>query len=166
MTMNETATSRNAPCPCGSGKKYKSCCYEKDAKPAGGLKGKQNLVIAAGVALIVVLIFGGMAVYSGTRPGPYDDFAKCLTRKGFKMYGASWCSYCTEQKTLFSSSFKHVDYVECADPAGGGVLQMCKDRGVEKLPTWFVSGGQKVTGVLSLADLSQRSGCELPETAQ
>ena len=25
-----TKTSRNAPCPCGSGKKYKKCCLAKD----------------------------------------------------------------------------------------------------------------------------------------
>lgn len=28
---------RNAPCPCGSGKKYKKCCYQLlNKKPAGG----------------------------------------------------------------------------------------------------------------------------------
>lgn len=28
--MPEQHSHRNAPCPCGSGKKYKRCCYEKD----------------------------------------------------------------------------------------------------------------------------------------
>ena len=28
---------RNAPCPCGSGKKYKRCCLEKRANPRGGV---------------------------------------------------------------------------------------------------------------------------------
>src|SRR5271163_410943 len=27
--MSKKKTSRNAPCPCGSGKKYKNCCYGK-----------------------------------------------------------------------------------------------------------------------------------------
>lgn len=27
--VNETATKRNDPCPCGSGKKYKKCCFAK-----------------------------------------------------------------------------------------------------------------------------------------
>jgi SEC-C motif len=27
--MSKKRTSRNAPCPCGSGKKYKHCCYDK-----------------------------------------------------------------------------------------------------------------------------------------
>jgi hypothetical protein len=29
-TMSHKRISRNAPCPCGSGKKYKKCCYGKD----------------------------------------------------------------------------------------------------------------------------------------
>jgi hypothetical protein len=28
--MSRKKLSRNAPCPCGSGKKYKHCCYAKD----------------------------------------------------------------------------------------------------------------------------------------
>jgi len=27
---------RNLPCPCGSGRKYKNCCYRRDAEAAGG----------------------------------------------------------------------------------------------------------------------------------
>jgi len=29
--MKEAKTKRNDPCPCGSGKKYKKCCFEKDS---------------------------------------------------------------------------------------------------------------------------------------
>ncbi len=28
--MNEKRLTRNDPCPCGSGKKYKNCCYQQD----------------------------------------------------------------------------------------------------------------------------------------
>lgn len=34
-------TDRNAPCPCGSGKKYKKCCYNKDHEEAAS-SAKQN----------------------------------------------------------------------------------------------------------------------------
>jgi hypothetical protein len=30
--MKKKALSRNAPCPCGSGKKYKHCCLKADLK--------------------------------------------------------------------------------------------------------------------------------------
>lgn len=33
--MPRKKLSRNAPCPCGSGKKYKHCCY-RDGVPFGG----------------------------------------------------------------------------------------------------------------------------------
>jgi uncharacterized protein len=29
-----TKIGRNDPCPCGSGKKYKKCCYDKDQAAA------------------------------------------------------------------------------------------------------------------------------------
>ncbi len=34
---------RNDPCPCGSGKKYKKCCYDKDTK-----KGFEAKVLSSG----------------------------------------------------------------------------------------------------------------------
>lgn len=30
MSQNQQAPGRNTPCPCGSGRKYKQCCLEKD----------------------------------------------------------------------------------------------------------------------------------------
>ena len=35
--MTRKKTSRNAPCPCGSGKKYKHCCYGKSVEDDLGL---------------------------------------------------------------------------------------------------------------------------------
>lgn len=37
--MPKKRVSRNAPCPCGSGKKYKNCCYEKGFQWAQGEDG-------------------------------------------------------------------------------------------------------------------------------
>jgi hypothetical protein len=33
--MSHKKLSRNDPCPCGSGKKYKHCCYQKDVENDG-----------------------------------------------------------------------------------------------------------------------------------
>ncbi|MGE5310910.1 MAG: SEC-C metal-binding domain-containing protein [Nitrospirota bacterium] len=33
--------SRNAPCPCGSGKKYKRCCLRNEELRNGGLRASQ-----------------------------------------------------------------------------------------------------------------------------
>lgn len=162
--MSDTV-SRNAPCPCGSGRKYKNCCLEKDAQVQGARKKKKMLLIMGGVALALVIVFGGLAAYVSSMPGPYDDLAKCLTKKGYKMYGASWCSHCEEQKALFGKSFQYIEYVECANPHGDGVIQACKNAGIEKLPTWVMPDGEKVEGVLSASDLALSSTCPLSADA-
>ena len=61
-----------------------------------------------------------------------DAFAKCLTAKGFVMYGAVWCSHCTAQKALFGDSFKNIKYVECPDN-----INLCLTKGVQGYPTWI-----------------------------
>ncbi|MFA6227228.1 MAG: hypothetical protein WC631_02010 [Candidatus Paceibacterota bacterium] len=61
-----------------------------------------------------------------------NSFAKCLTDKGFTMYGAVWCSHCTAQKALFGDSFKYIKYVECPDN-----INICLDKGVQGYPTWI-----------------------------
>lgn len=62
-----------------------------------------------------------------------DAFAKCLTEKGWVMYGAAWCSHCVAQKALFGTSFQFIKYVECPDN-----IQLCTDKGVNGYPTWVV----------------------------
>jgi hypothetical protein len=47
-------TSRNAPCPCGSGKKYKHCCALKPAKT--------SLAGRVAVSLIALMLAGGALV--------------------------------------------------------------------------------------------------------
>lgn len=56
---------RNAPCNCGSGKKYKNCCYNKDQSGTSSKLG----MIAIAAAVILGLIFVGMAL-SGGSDGP------------------------------------------------------------------------------------------------
>lgn len=58
-------TNRNSPCHCGSGKKYKNCCYEKDQAGTSSKLGMIGIV----VAVILGLIFVGMAI-SGGSGGP------------------------------------------------------------------------------------------------
>ena len=43
--------SRNDPCPCGSGRKYKNCCLEKDGSALTSKLGVAGLIIAVLVGL-------------------------------------------------------------------------------------------------------------------
>jgi len=66
----------------------------------------------------------------------YDTFAKCLTEKGVKMYGAFWCGHCQNQKKAFGDSFKYVTYIECAEPNSQKQLEICAKEGITGYPTW------------------------------
>ena len=114
--------------------------------------------IVTGVA--VALIIGGMVWYS-SQPGKYDSFAACIKESGATFYGAFWCPHCQEQKKLFGRSAKELPYVECSTPDGRGQLPICIEKKVETYPTWHFSNASTTTGTLSLAQISQFTGCPL-----
>jgi hypothetical protein len=115
-------------------------------------------------AVGIVAAFG-LAYYLGERTQhKYDGFARCLTDRGVKMYGAWWCSHCQEQKEAFEKSFEYVPYVECG--VKGDVhaeTQVCKDENINHFPTWqFPPTGERVERVFTLEALRDRTGCALP----
>src|SRR3989338_2875622 len=98
--------------------------------------------------------------------GVYDDFARCLTDKGAKMYGASWCSHCGNQKELFGSSWQYVTYVECTIADQQDQAVVCQQAGITSYPTWQFGDGSQVTGEMTFEQLSQQTGCLLTTTAE
>jgi len=115
---------------------------------------KQNTLWLIGIIVVIVLIIYG--VYSWqTSPGEYDDFSKCLSENGAKIYGTDWCKYCKEQKSLFGKSFKLIDYVNCDYDK-----DKCNLEGIQGYPTWKING-EVYSGVQPLERLSQLTGCEL-----
>ena len=65
-----------------------------------------------------------------SKPGQYDDFAKCLGEKGLKFYGAFWCPHCQAQKALFGKSKELLPYIECSTADGKGQTEICKQKNV------------------------------------
>jgi hypothetical protein len=119
--------------------------------------------IAIYAALVAVVI--GVAYYFDHRgQHKHDAFAKCLTDRGVKMYGAWWCPHCVEQKEKFAASFEYAPYVECGIKGQtSGQAQVCKDENVKGYPTWqFPPTGERVERVFTLQELSDRTGCPLP----
>ena len=119
------------------------------------------------IAIYAVLIAAafGLAYYLNNRSRHKNDaFARCLTERGVKMYGAWWCPHCIEQKEKFAASFEYVPYVECGIKGEThGQSQVCKDENVKHYPTWqFPPTGERVERVFSLQELSDRTGCSLP----
>lgn len=85
-----------------------------------------------------------------------DDFARCLTQNGLKMYGTETCGACQYQKNLFGSSFSYITYIKCNESP------LCSQKGVRATPTWEDAAGQLYPGARQLTDLGKIAGCAPP----
>ena len=93
----------------------------------------------------------------------YDSFARCIATRNAKMYGLYWCPHCADQKREFGSAFRYVPYVECASENDPHELTpACKAAGVKLFPSWQFGADPPKEGVLTLQELSQKTGCSLP----
>jgi hypothetical protein len=122
-------------------------------------KTKKVLIYGIVLALFVGAYLAGR-YYKNHR---YDSFAKCLAGKNAKMYGLYWCPHCADQKREFGASFQYVPYVECASQDDPHQLTAaCQAAGVKLFPSWQFGADPPKEGVLSLQDISQKTGCSLP----
>lgn len=96
-------------------------------------------------------------------PGKYDSFTTCLKDKGAIFYGAFWCKHCQAQKKLFGSSVKLLPYVECSLANAQGQTQECIDKKILSYPTWEFADGSRLNGEIPLAQLADKTSCELPK---
>ncbi len=114
--------------------------------------------------LLILLIASTLLIASCTKSNnksSLDNFAKCLTEKNVKFYGVFWCSHCANQKKLFESSLKYVNYIECSTPDGKGQLKICQDANIKGYPTWEFADSSRIEGEVSLQKLSEKSMCVL-----
>ncbi len=123
-------------------------------------KSKSKLLLV----LIGILILFAIAFLIGRyyRNHKYDSFAKCLAAKQVKMYGLYWCPHCADQKAMFGGAFRHVPYVECGIKGSKELAPECKAAGVRLFPSWQFGLDPPQAGVLSLKNLSEKTGCSLP----
>jgi hypothetical protein len=122
---------------------------------------KKRVLMYAGILVLLAAAFLAGRYY---RNHKYDSFAKCLASKQAKMYGLYWCPHCADQKHMFGDAFQYVPYVECAvgAPGSGKITPECQAAGVKLFPSWQFGAAPPKEGVLSLEDLSARTGCSLP----
>lgn len=117
------------------------------------------------IAIVIIIAFAAAYYFLWYKhTSRLDAFAKCLTAKQAKMYGAFWCPHCEEQKEKFGASMDEVPYIECG--VQGDVhakSQVCKDANITHFPTWqFPPMGERVERVFTLEELRDRTGCSLP----
>lgn len=89
-----------------------------------------------------------------------ESFAQCLTQKGIKLYGSSRDVLTQEQKTIFGKAIEYLTYIECIEPESGELLFECQVKKIKTFPTWEFADGKRKSGVLSLEELKELSGCE------
>jgi hypothetical protein len=112
----------------------------------------------------IVLVLLAAAFLAGRyyRNHKYDSFAKCLAAKQARMYGLYWCPHCADQKAMFGGAFRYVPYVECAvKDKPGELAPACKDAGTKLFPSWQFGAAPPKEGVLSMQELSDKTGCSL-----
>ena len=131
---------------------------ERDRGRSGDAKTKNVLIYG----VVVVLLAGAYLAGRYHKNHKYDSFAKCLATKQAKMYGLYWCPHCLEQKEMFGASFHYVPYEECAIKGSSEMAPECKAAGVKLFPSWQFGTEPPKEGVLSLEELSEKTGCSLP----
>ncbi len=123
-------------------------------------KNRKNTFLTYGI--ILILLAGAYLAGRYYRGHKYDSFAKCLAGKQAKMYGLYWCPHCADQKRMFGESFQNIPYIECAIRGSHELAPECKAAGVKLFPSWQFGSEAPKEGVLSLDELSQKTGCKLP----
>ena len=123
-------------------------------------KRQRNKRIANYAIITLLVIIAAFGIYSlvgdSEEPGQYDAFARCVTAEGAIMYGTDWCPHCQEQKRLFGSSFRLINYINCDLNAAA-----CELAGVQGYPTWNFAQGPPLAGTQQLGILAERTGCVL-----
>ncbi len=111
---------------------------------------KSKWKVYVGVIGVIIIALVSYSVYSATRSGPYDNFAKCLTEKGAVVYGAiDWCKYTQGQRAMFGNSWKYLNYQD-----------FTKLPGIKKTPTWVING-KWYENVQPFGKLAELTGCKL-----
>lgn len=113
----------------------------------------------------LLILISAIIIYAiASRPdsSAFDPFINCLEEKEVKFYGSFQCPHCATQKGMFNNA-KAIDsevYVECG-PLGGPISNECRTAGINSYPTWTFPNGDKLTGVIELEVLAEKSGCSL-----
>jgi hypothetical protein len=134
------------------------------------------LLLAVGAILYatssdVTMKGGDMSSGGGDTSGVVDTgsptavLAQCLKDKGAVFYGAFWCEHCAEQKKRFGSAEKLLPYVECSTPDQRAQTQICIAKKIQSYPTWEFLDGSRLTGVQTLTQLAEKTGCVDPASA-
>lgn len=90
-------------------------------------------------------------------------FAQALTDAGVTFYGAAWCPVCLQQKTLFGDGKEELPFVEVTNP-DRTLNSVGQAENITQFPTWEFPDSSRAVGLLTLQELSARSGVAIPQS--
>ena len=98
--------------------------------------------IAIGLIALLHLNYTGVI---GAPPAVEDPTLRALaihlSDSGAKMYGASWCPHCQDQKAMFGASARRLPYVECSTGGQNSPqTAICSNLNITTYPTWVING--------------------------
>ena len=102
---------------------------------------KENIYL---VVVIIVAITGGVIFFINGRTfleaqkkNYQEEIINCLLSKKIKLYIASSCSFCEEQKEIFGEYFDKMDVENCN--RGNDWSEACRKEEINSVPTWAFS---------------------------
>jgi hypothetical protein len=96
----------------------------------------------------------GWIIFTGTgSQTEIDNFTKCLTEKGAKLYINKNSDEYERQLKIFGSSSQYLDIIDCYENA-----EICKEKNIKTNPTWIFNW-EIYEGILDLEKLKRISGC-------
>ena len=117
---------------------------------------------AVGIIAFLHLNYTGVV---GRLPAEEDPALRALAihlaDSGARMYGASWCPHCQEQKALFGGAERRLPYIECSSgPQGTPQTAACRYARISTYPTWEIDG-VRYEEVLTVQRLAELTGFDL-----
>jgi hypothetical protein len=105
------------------------------------------------VLILIIASISYVAYSNYKKPGEFDEFAKCLTKKGAVIYGNDYCQYTNKQLNWFGKSKRYLDYIKCIDNTA-----LCDKKGVKVTPTWEINN-TIYPQIQTFKTLSELTGC-------
>lgn len=93
---------------------------------------------------------------TNVKTNQYDEFAKCITEKGWKVFTLDTCPHCSNQKARFGTSIQYIEVIECRKNQS-----LCIQEGIVSVPTWKGPDGKTFVGDQPLQNLAGITGCSL-----
>lgn len=89
-------------------------------------------------------------------------FARALDQAGVTYFGAAWCPFCTQQEELFEDGGDFLPFVEVTNP-DRSLNSVGQAEGIQTFPTWDFPSGERITGIMTLAEIATASGIAIPQ---